>query len=87
MKYSNPIKHIVGMKKLSIVPIALVFLFLFSCERDNCECTKRTYNYDGDYPVSDLEVVDCPDDMEDGDDIIEWRDDKRIDYVLSKTCI
>lgn len=75
------------MKKLSILMITLASLFLFSCETDNCECTKRTFNYDGDYPTSEVEVVDCPGGMEDGDDIIEWRDDDKIDNVVSKTCI
>ncbi len=74
------------MKRLSIIPLTIAFLFLFSCEDDNCECTKRTYNYDGDYPVSETEVVDCPSDMEDGEDRIEWRDDDKIDYVLTRTC-
>ena len=75
------------MKKLLTFTIVLAFIFLSSCETDNCECTKRTFNYDGDYPTSDVEVVDCPEDMEDGDDIIEWGDDDRIDNVVSKTCI
>jgi hypothetical protein len=75
------------MKKFVIVPITLAFLFLFSCESDNCECTKRTFNYEGDYPTSDVEVVNCPAEMEDGDDIIEWGDDDKIDNVVSKTCI
>ena len=75
------------MKKLLIIPVSIAFLFLFSCGNDGCECTKRVYNYDGDYPVSTTEVVDCPSDIEDGEDIIEWRDDKKIDYVLTKTCI
>ena len=75
------------MKKLLVIPVSIAFLFLFSCSNDGCECTQRTYNYDGDYPVSETKVVDCPGDIEDGEDIIEWREDERIDYVLSKTCI
>ena len=75
------------MKKLLILPVFIAFLSLSSCGNDGCECTKRSYNYDGDYPVSSLEVVDCPSDMEDGEDRIEWREDERIDYVLNKTCI
>jgi hypothetical protein len=75
------------MKKLLIVPVAIAFMFLFSCSNDGCECTTRTFNYDGDYPVSSVEVVDCPADMEDGENRIEWREDERIDYVLIKTCI
>ena len=75
------------MKKLIIIPVFIAFMLLFSCSSDGCECTKRTFNYDGDYPVSTLEVVDCPDDMEDGEDRITWREDERIDYVLEKTCI
>lgn len=74
------------MKKLMIIPISIAFLFLFSCEIDDCECTKRTYNYDGDYPTSKVEDVNCPSEMEDGDDIIEWGDDERIAYVINKTC-
>lgn len=73
------------MKKL-IFPIVLAFLFLFSCEDDRCECVKSTYSYDGDYPVAKEEEVDCPSDMEDGDYIIEWRADDRIDYIIGKTC-
>ena len=75
------------MKKLLILPVFIALVSLTSCSSDGCECTKRTYNYDGDYPTSTLEVVDCPDDMEDGDHIDEWREDGRIDYWLSKTCI
>ncbi len=75
------------MKKLLFLPIFIVFLSLSSCYTDDCECTKRTYNYEGDYPVSSTEVVDCPDDIEEGADLIEWREDNRIDYVLTKTCI
>lgn len=74
------------MKKLLIVPVFFAFLFLFSCSNDGCECTKRSYNYDGDYPVSSVKTVDCPGDMEDGEDRIVWREDQRIDYVLNKTC-
>ncbi len=75
------------MKKLSIVPVTLALFLLFSCETDDCECTKRTYNYDGDYPTSEVEVVDCPSDLEDGEDRIVWNDEEHIDYVLSKTCL
>lgn len=75
------------MKKLVIVPVSIAFMFLLSCSSDNCNCTKRTYNYDGDYPTSTLEDVDCPDGLEDGENIIEWRDDEKIDYVVNKTCI
>lgn len=75
------------MKKLLILPVFIALVSLTSCSSDGCECTKRSYNYDGDYPVSSLEVVDCPSDMEDGEDRIEWREDERIDYVLNKTCI
>ncbi len=75
------------MKKLLILPVFIAFLSLSSCGNDSCECTKRSYNYDGDYPVSSVKVVDCPADMESGDDIIEWREDGKIDYVLTKTCI
>ena len=75
------------MKKLLILPVFIALLSLNSCSSDGCECTKRTYNYDGDYPVSTLEVVDCPDDIEDGEDVIVWGEDDKIDYVLTKTCI
>lgn len=75
------------MKKLLILPVFIALIFSTSCSSDNCECTKRSFNYDGDYPVSTLEEVDCPGDIEDGEDIIVWREDDKIDYVLSKTCI
>lgn len=74
------------MKKLMIIPVSIAFFFLFSCGSDDCNCTKRTFNYDGDFPTSTVEDVDCPGDLEDGDDIIEWNDDDRIDYVIHKTC-
>ena len=75
------------MKKLLVIPVSIAFLFLFSCSDDGCECTKRTYNYDGDPPTSETKVVDCPGDMEDGEYIYEMREDGRIDYVIHKTCI
>jgi len=75
------------MKKLIIVPVSIAFPLLFSCENDGCECTKRTFNYDGEYPTSQTEVVDCPSGMEDGESLIEWRDDDKIDHVITRTCI
>jgi len=75
------------MKKL-IIPVALSFLFLFSCETDNCECFEKTFDYSGDYPVMETEVIDCPGDIEDGEDIIYWDEATgRIDYIINKTCI
>lgn len=75
------------MKNL-IIPVALSFLFLFSCESDKCECFKKTFNYDGEYPVMETEVIDCQEDIENGEDIIFWDEaQRRIDYIINKTCI
>ena len=72
------------MKKLLILA---GLLLLFSCEKDSCECLKKSYDYSGDYPVMSVEEIDCPDDMEDGEDRITWDEaNGRIDYILSKTC-
>jgi len=75
------------MKKLIIPSILLMLLLLFSCEKDGCECLKKSYDYSGDYPVMETEEIDCPGDLEDGEERIVWDDaNGRIDYILSKSC-
>ena len=75
------------MRKYVFHLLFIGLILLFSCEEtDRCECLKVTYAYDGVYPVGTEELVDCPQGMEDGDYLIEWREDLRIDYIIDMTC-
>ena len=72
-----------------IGPLVLSFLILpGACDKDGCECLKKSYDYGGDYPIRETEEVDCPGDLADGDDLIVWDEaNDRIDYIISKTCL